>query len=90
MQLGARLPPKSGFLLPRDWEILRNSMVPRSLRKTFLACKMVKYFKKERFAYISKGSEKIHKYRSIKKKNKLMNRREDFYSLIFKSKKQAF
>ena len=42
-------------------------MAPRSLRKTFLDCKMAKYFKKERFTYISKGSEEIHNYRLIKK-----------------------
>ena len=28
---------------------------------------MAKYFKKERFTYISKGSEEIHNYKLIKK-----------------------
>lgn len=84
----SKAPAKVRLQLPRDWENRgRNSMAPTSLRKTFLDCKMAKYFK-ERFTYVSKGSEKIHNYRSIKKKTTKLMKREGrtSYSLIFKSK----
>lgn len=44
-------------------------MAPTSLRKTFLDCKMAKYFKKkERFTYVSKGQRKFIITGPIKKK----------------------